>query len=138
MIAKLQRYNNEVVVGVHGVIFPDRIKRFFQEDRKGWSFREELKDDKFVNLLGTGTVAYHFSLLKLDIKDFETKGMVDIWLAVICKKENIPMVTVSRECMWLKDQNTNSPNLHEEFMNDDKIQTKIIKKYEPWNIKKFV
>ncbi|MDX9856115.1 MAG: glycosyltransferase [Candidatus Moranbacteria bacterium] len=134
MIAKLESYDNKGVVGLHGVILSKNITNFFK-DRKVFNFSRELKRDIYVNLLGTGTIAYHTSILpRINFSNFETTGMVDLWFAIECRKNKIPMIAIARKDNWLKELNHDTPALWEEFKNNDKVQTSIAKRYEPWSV----
>ena len=55
------------------------------EDRVEDSVKQinELNNSAQVHLLGTGTTAFHSSLIKnMTIDDFQSSGMADIWLSI--------------------------------------------------------
>jgi len=132
-ILKLNQYNLQVAVGSHSSNMPIPLERFFG-DRTVYHFRRELKQDKFVNLLGTGTLAYHTSTIKLTFENFREPGMADVWFAVAAKKQNIPLVTIEHDKNWLVALETGDNTLYSEFKKNDTIQTKIMQEHRPWSL----
>lgn len=132
MILKLNNYYNKVVVCCHGMIYPKNMKNFYSKDRKVYSFKLSLDKDKFVNLGGTGTVAYHTKIFneKYD-KTMKFAGMIDVWLSIQCKRKGIPIVSVSRPEKWLEDINENQEmSLYSKYfiINVEKIKDKLCEK----------
>ena len=102
MILKIEQYQRKAIVGLHGTTFHADLKHFFI-NRTIYSYKNALETDKFVNMLGTATVALHTDLFnqKYD-PSLKYAGMVDVWLAIMAKRANIPMVCISRQANWLK------------------------------------
>lgn len=132
LILKILQYRKQAVVGIHGVTFADPIERFYK-DRKVSVFWGGLDVDRVVNLLGSGTVAYHTSTVELDFKDFKVPGMGDLWLAVAAKRQKVPMIAVARASDWLTSIQNNDPGLYEEFLERDGIQTDLARLEAPWS-----
>src|SRR6185437_7642695 len=89
MLTRLLFYNDSVVLGVHGILLRPQFQNlsyYHPQAREVLHFREALPTDRFVHVLGTGTVAYHASVLpSLTFADFRVPGMADIWLAAAAK-----------------------------------------------------
>ena len=134
LILKILQYRKRAVVGIHGVTFADPIERFYK-DRKVSVFWGGLNVDRVVNLLGSGTVAYHTSTVELDFKDFKVPGMGDLWLAVAAKRQKVPMIAVARAPKWLTSVQQNHAGLYEEFVGNDEIQTEVAVGEGPWDFK---
>ena len=134
MVRSIERYNRDTVVGVHGVIFEIPFTKYFSPDRLVYHFRRKLDQDEFVNLLGTGTTAFHSSTIRLN-HTLMPKGMLDIGLAVTARRSGIPMVTLARDDMWLRPltpDDEDTPNLFDEFRNDDSEQTRLLREIHDW------
>lgn len=58
--------------------------------------------------------------------------MVDIYFSILCKKNNILQVCISRPSNWLTEDNKNTETLFHEFQNNDEIQSKLIISNNPW------
>jgi hypothetical protein len=81
LLLKIEQYQRRAVVGVHGVVFSDPLQSFFS-NRRVLQFDKELQADQSVNLLGTGTVAFHRGAINLSFEYFGQPGMPDLWLAI--------------------------------------------------------
>lgn len=100
LIHYIEMFNRLCVVGVHGVIFTD-INFTDIRNRCVYSFTKKAHGH-FVDLLGTGTTAWHSSLLNISLNDFKSKGLCDIYFAKEAMKKNIPLFSVPRTDGWLQ------------------------------------
>ncbi|MCQ4253828.1 glycosyltransferase [Pseudomonas stutzeri] len=133
MLRRIEHYGRQAVVGVHGVLVPDEAQGYFSGFRKVLMFTRELERDALVSNLGTGTVAFHSSLLRgLDIAHFREAGMADIYLSLFCKQRNIPMVAIARPEGWLQELPSPNTSLYQEFRQADERQSLLIRTYRPW------
>ncbi len=133
LIRKVEHYGRQAVVGLHGVLLPAQPEGYFSAYRKVHLFDKALEQDALVNNLGTGTVAFHSSLLQgLDVHHFEQAGMVDLYVSVWCKQHGIPMVAIARHTGWLQDLLPPGPRLHDEFKHADAPQTALVRHHAPW------
>lgn len=105
LIKGIQKYNNEIPVGIHGEIYPNIIKKWTFDRIKTYHFSHSLSKDSVSCILGTGCLGYHTSNLKVSPEDFPIPNMADVWFAVICEKQNKPKVVLARPEKWLKPIN---------------------------------
>lgn len=131
LIRKLEFYERQVVVGLHGTVFAQPMKSYFT-GRTVMHFEHELPHDAVVHQLGTGTCAFHTDLLRPPLSTFETTGMADVWFALFAKKHAAPMVAVARAEGWLRPIGYEEVTLFREFRRDDKRQTQAVRRAEPW------
>lgn len=134
LLHKIEMYNRLAVVGVHGAVLRSPFEHYFQ-DRDVATFWTALEQDKTVNVLGTGTLAYHTSALQLSLSDFHTTCMADIWFAIAAKQQAAPMIAVARPDNWLQQIPLDNPKdcLYERFKEDDAVQTSLIHRYGNWS-----
>lgn len=133
MIRRIEHYGREAVIGVHGVLLPEEAQGYFSVYRKVMMFKRELEHDALVNNLGTGTVAFHSSLLRgLNIQHFQESGMADLYLSVFCKQRNIPMIAIARPDDWLQELPSPNTSLYQEFSKADDQQSLLIRTHKPW------
>ncbi len=133
MISKIEQYDRKAVIGVHGIILPEEPDRYFSRQRKVLHFESAVDRDILVNVLGTGTVAFHSRLLQgMKLGFFEKTGMADVFISIFCKKNMIPMIAVSRPSHWLVEIENCGSTLYEEFLHSDVEQTTLIRKNSPW------
>lgn len=101
LIHQIEALGRSSVVGVHGVIFPyDHFTQLSQ--RTVFHFMHQTPG-RFVDLLGTGTTAWHSSTLKPTLKDFTTTGICDLWFAALCTRKGIPLYSVPRRHKWVDE-----------------------------------
>lgn len=113
MIHNIEMLGRSSVVGVHGVVFPEKANFTKLQQRKVSHFQYAQKGH-FADLLGTGTTAWHSSRLKVDLDDFGSKGVCDLWFAAATAKRGVPLFSVPREANWLKVYKKFEQNLYHE------------------------
>lgn len=134
MILKIEQYGRQAVVGCHGIILADPLLRYMK-DREIVHFKRQAAEDRFVNILGTGTTAYHTSTVKLSMNNFPVSGMADLFLAVAAKRQSVPLIAVERRNNWLQPLKENtSDSLYVRSLRDDKPQTQIANREGPWRL----
>lgn len=131
LIRKLEFYERQVVVGLHGTVFAQPMKSYFT-GRKVMHFEHELPHDSVVHQLGTGTCAFHTDLLRPPLSTFQSTGMADVWFSLFAKKHAVPMIALARAEGWLHPIGYEEVTLFREFRRDDKRHTQIVRKAEPW------
>lgn len=103
MVETLQKYKHQFAVCVHGSIFSDHLKWYYQRSSM-FPFKRALLHDCVVNLPGSGTFAFHTDTLKLSYDDFQPFTMVDLILGILCRDQQVPIVSVARGHDWLAVQ----------------------------------
>ena len=133
LVEKLHKYDNKFVVGVHGMIFPQYFADFV-ETRRVFNFFQKLSNDIKVSALGTGTVAFHRSVLNdFSIDFFEKTGMADLYFAAYCKKSDISMICIEHGEGWLieiEQEKTLWNDSRDSHLN----QNALINEYELWDL----
>ena len=135
LIQRLEHYGRQVVLGVHGVLLTEHAEGYFSARyRKVHSFSKSLEADALVNVLGTGTMACHSSLLSgLSLEHFEQPGMADLYLASWCQQRQIPMIAISRHTGWLEQLgDPEEDSLWAEFAKADPAQAALVRARRPW------
>jgi hypothetical protein len=128
MIEKINKYNRLAFICVHGNHLPKESIKSYYRDKRGVHFSKELTEDVKVDVPGTGTLAYHSSLYRSNINDYERKNMTDIWLYKIAKHQNIPIICIARSHQWIKPypQKLASESIYQSSYKDDSYQTGIV------------
>lgn len=129
LIDSIEKYNYEAVVGVHGVnIKYETFKHYYDRDsREVKVFWRKNAEDSVVHILGTGTVAYHTSILRINFYEINYPFMVDVFFAIQANRNNVPLVCIERENEWMKEYEVQEDTkIYSNFRNDDAIQTKLV------------
>ena len=105
MIKKCEEYNCEYIIGNHGGEFSRfPIQDSYKDRRRTVHYKKSrLKQDISVHYLATNSVCFHDKTIKLFDEDFKIANMGDIWLAVICQREEVGMVCQEHDRLWLND-----------------------------------
>lgn len=130
LLAALEQFGRSVAVGVHGVVLAWPLERFF-EGRSVAHFRRPAVHRRFVDIVGTGTVAFHSSAVNLSLADFQEPGMADLWFAAACKEQGVPRIMVERPDRWLGPLDAED-SLWSAFGMNDSIQTRVALDRGPW------
>lgn len=131
MIACLKKYDNMVGVAVHGSIFPGRVQWYF-ERYSLYSFVRGLKTDKFVTLIGSGTLAFHTDTLKAKFSDFCGDVMVDLRFSILAREQRVPLVCIARPKRWLKAL-VPDEGLYQENLKRKTYHTTVAVECNPWS-----
>ncbi len=135
LLKRLEHYGRQAVLGVHGVLLPEHAEGYFSARyRKVHSFSKGLEADALVNLLGTGTMACHSSVLQgLSLDHFKQPGMADLYLASWCHQRQIPLIAIARHDGWLEQLgDPAADSLWAEFHQADAQQAAIVRSHHPW------
>lgn len=133
-ILAIERYQRRAVIGVHGVDLADPLVAYTR-NRRVLHFKEALRSDQFVQLLGTGTTAYHTSTLRVAPEAFETTGAADLWFAIQARQQGVPLVAQARPAQWLvplDDEHARTDSLHARARRNDQSETAIAQAHGPW------
>ena len=106
MLEFVDAYDRDAIIGVHGAVLPHgpTLTRWshYSEMRRTLVFEQEMASFSPVNVIGTGTMAFHTSLGLPKITNQDYRRMVDLHIAVWAQKNGIPMYTCPRKRDWLK------------------------------------
>lgn len=105
MISGIERFGRKAVLSCHGGILPNRVSDFTSQ-RQLYDFEETIPTDRVVNIVGLGVSAFHSTTLNVSVADFPSINRDDLWFAVKCQKERIPLIVMGRKiklCSGLYD-----------------------------------
>ena len=142
MVQSVEKFGREALVGVHGAILPygPPLTRwsYYRESRRTHGFTEKHSSFCFVNVLGTGTMAFHSDLGIPNFDEMDTKRMVDLHVAVWAQKQGTPMVTCPRTKKWLTEfDDPGGDRIWQQANTDRELQNQMIltiKKIPFWKI----
>jgi glycosyltransferase involved in cell wall biosynthesis len=130
-VLKIEQYERRVAVGMHGVNLADPLIRY-TKDRRVAHFKRELPRDEFVQLLGTGTLAYHTSTLRVAFDDFRTTGVADLWFAIQARRQGVGLLAQARPAGWLQPIEHDGDTIFDHALKHDDDETAIARQHGPW------
>ncbi|OOZ42431.1 glycosyltransferase [Solemya elarraichensis gill symbiont] len=127
MVEYLQQGDNTFVAGVHGSILKPEINHYLN-DRRVTNRSMASDTESRVHILGTCTTAFNTDTLRLDVRRWKHRNMVDLTFALICTQRGIPMNIISRKENWVSSQEENQQDsIFRELQKDDTVQTEMAK-----------
>ena len=131
MIYAVEYFSRSAIVGVHGAILPvgPPISRWsgYKESRRTHVFSQSQASYSPVNVIGTGTMAYHSSIGTPEINAMDSLRMVDLHIAVWAQQKGISMYTLPREKNWMTEFEEIGDNRIWQQANEDlKLQNEMI------------
>ena len=127
LIRAIKRYRGRAVVGVHGARYlsPDAT---FRTHRRSYFFERGFINDRVVDVLGTGTVAFVSSMLPIDPPSWPYGNMDDIMLAMEAERRHMPRILVARRKKSISAIATaQDDSLWRAAVNDDTLHTQQIR-----------
>lgn len=108
LVAALDEHERKIAVGVHASTL--RGASFTSYRRNRGDVRHCLRTvtgDAWVNVLGTGTLAFHTDLfaytgVRLVPEDFAEPNMADVWFAIWAQRYKVPLLALGHRSGWLK------------------------------------
>ena len=107
MLEHVDRFDRGCLIGVHGAHIPEGppIIRWWEymNYRRSHVFSQEMPTFVPVNVIGTGTLAFHTTIGVPNHNEFDYQRMVDLHLAVWAQRNHIPMRICPRRRGWLAE-----------------------------------
>lgn len=139
----IERYGRAAVVGWHGSLILSPFEDYYTAtSRRVLSFRAGRPEDTPVHVIGTGCTAFHTSTISVDLRDFKTSNMADIYFALLGQQQNVPFVVIKHdkgEAIPL-DIPDDKP-IHRESMQSTgsradtkELQNKLVKQHSEWRV----
>lgn len=137
LIAKVEAYGRKAVVGVHAANLMEIIPESGNHRKEVLRFQEPESEDRAVNLLGTGTIAYHSDT----VKNWEWEVLLDNRIsndeavAVLAKRSGVPLVAIERAKGWMKSHEEMVFGIFEEKSLMPETHAKVLRflrENQPW------
>jgi FkbM family methyltransferase len=125
LIAAVERYGRKAVVSLHGCVVVPPVASYYKS-RRLYHCNSSQPSDVPVHVLGTGSICYHCSTLRLCRADFKAPNMADIWFAIACEVQGVSRVVVAHEpgCVTICQPPT---TIYDSCLGRDHIQTEAVK-----------
>jgi len=144
MMEELGNWNDEAIVGVHGVVLRQPVERYYQVQGR-YVLRHIRSNDcgQLVHVLGTGTTAFRNDRVGFGFDDCLYPNMADVWLAKYAAERRIPLYCVARPKGWLfQNQGASrgrtiysaSKKSRGDEMDTSAMQDSVIRSVQPFSI----
>lgn len=130
MIKKLKEYDNQIIVTCHGRNFNHYpIKSYYRDYQTKYACLDAVSHDTFVQIGGTGCMAFHTDFFKPEFSEFKNGFMADLHLSLQAQKKQVPILVMAHQKGWIIQQETTG-GIHEKYRNNDKVQTDFFNSWE--------
>jgi FkbM family methyltransferase len=108
MCAKVRSYGNRAIFAAHGILLRQPVDNYYSEKSRAaaFHFSHAMEKDTPVHIAATNAACFHSSAVQMKWSEFKHSNSADIWLALYCQKQNLPVLTPSRPQGWIR-QNRN-------------------------------
>lgn len=135
-IKLLQEYKNEIFVTLHGKEMVEK-PLLFNDCKKSFHCLRNVDENSWVNNPGTGVMLFDNSKFSIPINWFKYHGMADLYIALYCQKNKIPIICrkhEKNELYYLKDLINETLFDKRNILN--KKHQKILEQIETWKLYK--
>ena len=132
MIDKIEQYDRRAVITLHGRNYtPGKIERYYGSRNRTERYHclEQVLQDHPVTIGGTGVMAWHSDTVKVCYEDFKAPNMADLWMAIVCRQQSVPIIVAEHDKRWLRVGYDGEDNIWNKHFNDDAYQTMIYNEY---------
>ena len=103
MTKKLYEYNNAVIVTCHGRIMMEKpVTNSYTSRKMAFHCLKEETLETFLDIGGTGAMAWHSSAFFPDYNSINKANMADIWVAKFAHEQNVKIVHNPHREFWIK------------------------------------
>ena len=126
MIDAIEQYGRKNIITLHGRFYNDfPITSYYGGVTKVYHCAHDLDKDVNVQVGGTGVMAFHTDLLKVDLDYFETPNMADVWISLLAKKNLINITCIAHKKNDIIQQKI-SDSIFDSYSRKDEKQTKVL------------
>ena len=131
MLDNLKKYNDEIIVTHHGRVLRNDAKSYYKDAKIKYKCLDVVTNDDFVQFGGTGVMAFHTKLVKINFEYFRAPNMADIWVGLYARENNIPILVLSHSAGWIKhsDKFNLNDTIYAKHVNNSIIQDSLIINY---------
>ena len=128
MVASIERHNRKYAITCHGRRFGSMpVASYYRGATENYACLQGQLSDAMVHVGGTGVMAYHTSVLKLSIADFEAANMADIWFAKAANEQGVNILSIAHRRGWIKESvYDRNYTIFSSCSNSDAFQTQVI------------
>ena len=118
MVAKLQKYDNKVILTNHGRIMKRKpVTNAYTDRLYAYHCLKEVTHETDIDIGGSGVMAWHSDYFFPDYDLITSKNMGDIWIAKFAKDQGCKIVINPHRAGWIKYLNPDTTIWDEAFEN---------------------
>lgn len=116
-IETINRYKKKAVVTAHGANILRPVESYFK-CRSVYGYSDRLMGDIYVDMAGCGVTAFHSSTIRPILQNFPVPYCRDLWFSILCAKNKVPIISLTRPADWIKPLATPGESVYEVSQNN--------------------
>lgn len=130
-----EKLSDGIVVTCHGKVIPNNTRSFLTGYMTKLECLKGFWGDHWVNVAGTGCLAFHTDTIRPKLTDFGAPGMADLWFSILCQQNKIPIKAIGHNEGWIAYNNrmNGKETLWDTYKGNDSYQTEVFNQYK-WRI----
>jgi glycosyltransferase involved in cell wall biosynthesis len=132
LLKTLKKYDLRIIATCHGRVLKQNPESYYKASKLVHRCLGNVESEEFVHFGGTGVMAFHTSIVKINFNYFKTANMADIWMGLYARENNIPIMVIPHKAGWILHSDKFDPNntIYEEHKNKDYVQSELIKNFD--------
>ena len=115
------------LVGFHASLLKPPFESY-RRNRNVLHFSAAVPNDGYVDVLGSGTSAFHTGVFSFQFRRWEFRDMIDLMLAIEAAKQGLPRITIQRPKDYLVALEViQNDSVFSALVKDDSRQTRIMR-----------
>jgi hypothetical protein len=124
MIKGIDKFN--CVVTLHGRTYPRPFTNYYRLEHN-YRCLNPLDKNAYVDVGGTGVMAWHSDRLKVKFSDFKLPNMADIWMSKIAHEQKVPIMVLAHKINYLQHTRHEDNIFTTRLKQQHKEETEILK-----------
>jgi len=136
MIIEIEMFNRKCVVSAHGrKLTKWPVSSYYHGEFAAFSCLRAVAKQDFIQIPGTGVMAFHTDTIQPKMEWFKASNMADIWFAVECQRLQVPISIIPHKVGWITEsRNYDSNNtIYNWCHRKDELQRDVINSLE-WRL----
>jgi len=114
-----------VILTYHGRDYPEKpILSYYGDRLRAYRCLGNVLIDSYVDVGGSGVMAWHTGVFTMDYSKIETSNMGDIWVAKMAFAQKVPIIVLGHKEGWILDQFP-TETIWDKYCHDDQVQTDL-------------
>lgn len=136
VVEGIEKYHRLSVVTFHGRILKFPIGSYVSSHTKFPTFKDNLDEDLFVHIAGTGCMGWHSDTIKPMITDFPTTNMSDTYFSVLAQKKKIPICVLAHKRRWIREMISDTSITKQRIKSEDgfRLHKELVNSIGEWKL----
>lgn len=119
---------HKCIISLHGKVYPRPFKSF-ENIKTNYRCLGGVQTGSYVDVGGTGVMAWHSDFFKVKYEDFKSPNMADIWVAKLAREQRVRIYILAHTAQYLQHTRFTDTIFVREQKKGFKAQTELLKTF---------